>query len=196
MTNRSNLIFFSLFTSLQQEFHNYGYDDSLLDQLETRKLSLNSDRFRLNKQRNGLTRNVFGERINSPNIKSLASSEAKDNLISSNDNQPIGSVNSRASNEVATNSNDNQIGNGLNPEAKLTTKLLPTKETEVSERSEDESDPKSKNSLETMQTGRWRSCRSFWFKGVCCRVAAFGTHCQSNLSVYRVIHSVMPLAYH
>lgn len=161
MTNRSNLIFFSLFTSLQQEFHNYGYDDSLLDQLETRKLSLNSDRFRLNKQRNGLTRNVFGERINSPNIKSLASSEAKDNLISSNDNQPIGSVNSRASNEVATNSNDNQIGNGLNPEAKLTTKLLPTKETEVSERSEDESDPKSKNSLETMQTGRWRSCRSF-----------------------------------
>lgn len=124
----------------------------MLDQLETRKLSLNSDRFKLSKQRNGLTRNVFGERINS-NIKTLASSEAKDNLISSNDNQPsISSVNSRASSEPT--SGDNQIGNGLNQEAKLTTKLLPTKETEVSERSEDESDPKSKNSLENLQTGK------------------------------------------
>lgn len=114
----------------------------------------------MSKQRNGLTRNVFGERINS-NIKTLASSEAKDNLISSNDNQPsISTVNSRASNEVVANSNDNQIGNGLNQEAKLTTKLLPTKETEVSERSEDESDLKSKNSLENLQTGRSRGCWS------------------------------------
>lgn len=125
----------------------------MLDQLETRKLSLNSDRFKLGKQRNGLTRNVFGERINS-NIKTLASTEAKDNLISSNDHQPsVSSVNSRVSSEPA--SNDNQIGNALNPEAKLSTKLLPTKETEVSERSEEESEPKSKNSLESLQTGRW-----------------------------------------
>lgn len=117
----------------------------MLDQLETRKLSLNSDRFKLAKQRNGLTR--FGERIN-PNIKTLASTESKDNLIAPNEN-PINSNNRLGSNEMSSN-NDNQIGNELNQEAKLATTIKPVslKETEAIERTEDELDQKSKNSVE------------------------------------------------
>lgn len=88
---------------------------------------------------------MFGERIN-PNVKTLASTESKDNLIPS--------TNSRQSNNGL--SNEDLIGNALNQEAKLTTKSVPTtiittttatKETEENDKLE-EVDLKAKNSVE------------------------------------------------
>lgn len=93
------------------------HDDFLINRLETQKI--------------GISRKVFGERIN-PKIKTLASTESKHKLISSDGTS---SANSRQSNAESNNDDLNSNGiNGLNQEAKSTTaKLLPTTNDKIEE---------------------------------------------------------------
>ena len=51
----------------------------------------------------------------------------------------------------------------MNEEAKLTTKLLPLKETEINERAEDEiDDSKTKNSLDSLQSSNSKYYYPIW----------------------------------